>query len=219
LHCAMIFVDGNLVLGAGTKLATAESDPPHEEGDASAANDARIAALLSAAYRRSIAPSTLTHIHRTLVKQSEGDATLAQVHLALTGLPRLATPKEYARRLFMADGLMKAGVAPRIILQALELDDASLDDLERRYNPNQPRVPAGSERESGQWTSGDITSAPPADAAIASTDQGSDGGSRRTIQAADSSSNWTQFLNPVGEAEAAGTGRPAFNGPGPNDQH
>lgn len=198
LHCAMTFVGGNLVLGAETKLAAAESDLPPEEGDASAANDARIVALLSAAYRRSIAPSTLTHIHRALIKQSEGNATLALVHLAMTGLPKLATPKEDARRLFMADGLIAADVAPRIILQALELNDPSLDDLERGYNPNQPRVPAGSGRESGQWTSGDTGDAPPTDAAGASTGESS---------------------NPVGGAEPAETKKPAFNGREPNDQH
>jgi hypothetical protein len=154
LHPLMTFEGDALVLGAGTKLAVAESGSHRGERGASAANDAHVVALLSAAYRRPIEPAMLTHIRRALVKQNEGEAALALIHLALTGLPRLANPEEDARRLFMADGLIKAGVARRVILQALELDPARLDDLERRYNPDQPRVPAGNGRQSGQWTDG-----------------------------------------------------------------
>ena len=82
---------------------------------------------------------------------------LALAHLALTGLPRLAHAEQDSRRLFMADSLMKAGVSPRTILQALHIDDSTLSELERRYNPDQPRIPAGNGRESGQWTDGDST--------------------------------------------------------------
>jgi hypothetical protein len=49
---------------------------------------------------------------------------------------------------------MKAGVAPRTILEALGPTPAPAD-LDRAYDPDQPRVPAGNGRPSGQWTSGD----------------------------------------------------------------
>ena len=59
LHCVTTFEGGDLILGAGTKLAAVELDSPPEDGDASAANDARIVALLSA---RAPAPADPTII-------------------------------------------------------------------------------------------------------------------------------------------------------------
>ena len=79
---------------------------------------------------------------------------LALTHLALAGAGRLTEPREDARRLFIADGLMKGGVSPSTIIAALGEPPAQ-NDLERAYNPDQPRVPAGNGRPSGQWTSGD----------------------------------------------------------------
>jgi hypothetical protein len=129
-------------------------------------------------------------------------------HLALAGAGRLTEPRDDARRLFIADGLMKASVPPRTILSVLGGAPAPAD-LDRAYNPDQPRVPAGNGRESGQWTSGDW-----ADEARAASPHSPSG-----VQIADSSPNWAQYLNPVGTAEAAEhTGAP-FNGVGPNKQH
>ncbi len=75
---------------------------------------------------------------------------------------------------------MKAGVSPRTILAALGGAPAPAD-FDRAYNPDQPRVPAGNGRPSGQWTSGDWqaeanasahTEAPPVQVADASTTRG-----------------------------------------------
>jgi hypothetical protein len=159
LHRQMAFDGDELVLGAGTKLAAAGDESWRAKADEPPTGDARIVALLSAAYRRPIELSALAHIRCALVRRQQGEMALALTHLALTGLPGLANPKEDARRLFMADGLMKAGVAPAVIVEALGLGRAPLDDLERGYNPDQPRVPAGNGRESGQWTSGNAPSA------------------------------------------------------------
>jgi GH24 family phage-related lysozyme (muramidase) len=54
--------------------------------------------------------------------------------------------------LFMADALMKAGTGPDVILRALDLPGADGEDALTRYDPDQPRNPAGSGRVSGQWT-------------------------------------------------------------------
>jgi hypothetical protein len=80
-----------------------------------------------------------------------GDECMAAMHVALAGLPRLHDPSDAARRLFIADGLMNEGVAPRDIWTALDFDCAPLDQLEK-FNPDQPRVPGGSGATSGQWT-------------------------------------------------------------------
>ncbi|MDR3513343.1 MAG: hypothetical protein P4L73_17030 [Caulobacteraceae bacterium] len=53
----------------------------------------------------------------------------------------------------MADGLMRAGVAPRIIIDAIGLASAAGAPISK-YTPDQPRVPAGQGRASGQWTAG-----------------------------------------------------------------
>ena len=66
--------------------------------------------------------------------------------------PRFAA-REDAFQLFCADGLVKQGVAPRWLMRYQGLDAGELDLL--KYSPDQPRVPAGSGRESGWWTSGD----------------------------------------------------------------
>jgi hypothetical protein len=143
------FDDGALTLGAGTKLAEARGDPRNESAECE-----RAVALVSVMLGCPLDPSAATHVRRALMKAREGDAPLALTRLALAGAGRLTEPREDARRLFIADGLMKAGVPPRTILAALG-DAPAPADCERAYNPDQPRVPAGSGRESGQWTSGD----------------------------------------------------------------
>jgi hypothetical protein len=142
------FDGGALTLGAGTQLADA-SDAPRDE----AAEGERAVALVSVAVGRPLDASASMHVRRALFKAREGDAPLALTHLALAGAGRLTEPRDDARRLFIADGLMKAGVPPATILAALA--DAPPDAFDRAYNPDQPRVPAGNGRSSGQWTSGD----------------------------------------------------------------
>jgi len=93
-------------------------------------------------------------VRRAIAKARDGNAPLALTHLALAGLGRLDEPSEDARRLFMADGLMKAGAPPSAILAALGAQPSEAS-LERAYDPDQPRVPAGNGRPSGQWTSGE----------------------------------------------------------------
>ncbi len=44
-------------------------------------------------------------------------------------------------------------MTPRALMKGLGLDPAALDALEK-FNPDQPRVPAGSGRASGRWGSG-----------------------------------------------------------------
>jgi len=189
------FDGADIVLGAGTRIASGVGPDI----------DRRAIALLSTAYGMHVDQSALTHLQLALDRRRAGDHPLALIHLALTGLGKLERPQEDARRLFMADGLMKAGVAPAIILDALELDGSDSGALERAYNPDQPRVPAGSGRESGEWTDGTGESA---------------GRDAPPIQIADAAANWAQYLNPIGPAEAAeANGGQARNGGTPNIQH
>src|SRR5579872_4001444 len=199
LRAEMTFEDDALVLGAGAVLAKTAAT-------CGVSDDARLAALLSVAHRRPISPRALAHIRRAVVKKREGETTLALVHLALSGVAKLERPEEDARRIFVADELMTAGIAPRAVSEAFSRFDGALDDLERRYDPDQPRVPAGNGRASGQWTSGDWAgSAAASGSAPPSNHPAANQTSTRPIQIADSSSNWFRYLDylkPIGEAHA-----------------
>jgi len=74
------------------------------------------------------------------------------MHLALSGLHRLERPDADAHRLFLAEGLLEAGVEPAAIIAAIDRGGNALIRLQK-YDPDQPRVPAGSGRTSGEWTS------------------------------------------------------------------
>ena len=147
LRAGMSLEREGVLLGADTVLAKRLHDGSLDS------DDARILTLLSVAYGNPVDPSVVGAVHRASKHARAGDECMAAMHLALATLPRLADPSSAARRLFIADGLMDEGVSPRDIWTALDFDPAPLDALEKEFNPNQPRVPAGSGRTSGEWTS------------------------------------------------------------------
>lgn len=113
-------------------------------------SEARFMALLAVAYDRPITGGAMNHVKAAITRWREGDEVRATLHLALAGLGRLRDPGDAARRLFMTDGLLRAGVEPDAILDALD-HRVSASGL-AKFDPDQPRVPAGSGRPSGQWT-------------------------------------------------------------------
>jgi hypothetical protein len=143
------FEAGRLLLGAGTVVADADR---LERADAGAFGEARLAALLSVAYGPQAAAGAMGHVKAAVARRGAGDLARADLHLALSRLGRLSRPQDAARRLFMADGLMRGGVTPEAIMNALSEGPAESGDL-LKYDPDQPRVPAGSGRTSGEWTS------------------------------------------------------------------
>jgi hypothetical protein len=105
----MAFANGYLTLGAETRLAKigAPLDEP------------RLAALLTGAHGGPIEASLLTHVRRAVETWRDGDRALALTHLALSRLAKLGDPLEGARRLFLVDALMSAGIAPKVIIDGL----------------------------------------------------------------------------------------------------
>ena len=153
------FGSDSLTLGAGTVLARCGRSDNAEarlEG-----GEARVLVALSAAYCRPLGAASLAVIQRAMTHWQAGDPALAAMHLALGGFGRLPQPREAARRLFISDRLLDLGARPEDILAALDLDQAPFRRF-RKYSPDQPRVPLGSGRTSGQWTSseGDVSSVP-----------------------------------------------------------
>ncbi len=149
---APTFAGDRLMIGAQTEIAVARKAGSADTNSARE-RDARMIALLSAAYGAPVSDRALAHLRRALEKRAEGDVLLASTHLALTGYWPLRDPLA-AKRVFFSDGLLRRGATPAMILAALDLDPRRLDALER-FDPNQPRVPAGNGVESGRWTRDD----------------------------------------------------------------
>jgi len=122
-----------------------------------------VLALLSAAYGAAVAPSVLDNIERAAKSWCEGGDFTAHIHLAHTGLHQLDDFPRAAHRLRMAKAALDHGASPRALFETLRLDGRYIDALEKRYNPDQPRVPAGHPH-GGEWTSGDWSDATNGDA-------------------------------------------------------
>jgi hypothetical protein len=120
----------------------------------SRATGIRILALLGAAYGRSVPVGVLRHIEGASTEWRRGDKALANIRLAYAQLPRFER-REDAYLLFLAASLLKSGFSPRYLMQQSVFDSAARDF--DKYNSSEPRVPAGSGRESGWWTTDDTT--------------------------------------------------------------
>jgi hypothetical protein len=145
----MTFAPEGLVLGAGTVLL--QTDGPRQL-QSLRGQEARLLALLSAFRGRLTAPSALLNIGRAAKAWREGDNCLAYIYLAHTSLSRPQDLQSAAYRLEMAQCAMKHGASPRAVFKALRLKAHYIDAVEKFYNPEEPRIPAGSGRTSGEWT-------------------------------------------------------------------
>jgi hypothetical protein len=151
------FTRDGLVLGAGTVIVPAEGPRLLKSLDG---EEARVLALLSAAYGKAVPPSVLGNIRRAAKAWHEGDDCLAYVHLARGRLGELTHPHDAAQCLVIVDAFLNAGGGPRTIFEALKVSRSYVDALEKDYNPNEPRVPAGSGRTSGEWTRDGVAFSP-----------------------------------------------------------
>jgi hypothetical protein len=114
--------------------------------------EARVLALLSVAYGRAVAPAVLDSIERATKAWREGDECLAYMHLAHASLGALPDFLDGAYRLFLAESAMASATSPHAVPEALGIDAKYVAAVEKLYNPEEPRVPAGSGPTSGQWT-------------------------------------------------------------------
>ena len=97
-----------LVFGAGTVVVAADGV---RRLRSLRGQEARVLALLSAAYGKPVNPAVLGNTERAARSWSEDDDCLAHIHLAHSGLRALADPREAAFRLFITESLMNVGVA------------------------------------------------------------------------------------------------------------
>jgi hypothetical protein len=165
--------DDGLVLGAGTILARMTRDSQGEPALDLEEGADRVIALLAAAYGRPMFPGPMSadlprHLGEAFAHWRRGEKALANIRLAFAQIPRLDDRAD-AYRLFLAEELFDAGMSPATLMKALGFDPPRRDLA--KYDPKQPRVPAGSGRNSGRWGSGggaaQATGAPaPAAAAV-----------------------------------------------------
>jgi len=151
LDPVMRFSSEGLVLGTGTILARSRASARDVVVDP---RDSRLQALLAAAHLRRPTSSALIHLRKAAECWSRGEDAYAAMHLSLSWLDRLGQPEADAHRLFLADSLLKSGIEANAVIAAAESGGGALERL-HKFNPDQPRVPAGSGRSSGEWTSGD----------------------------------------------------------------
>ncbi len=101
----------------------------------------------------------LGHLESAARFWKRGDKALANIRLAFARLPKL-DDRAGAYRLFLAENLLDEGMTPEALMKVLGVDGPQAEFA--KYNPDQPRVPAGSGRPSGQWTSNGATPEPSA---------------------------------------------------------
>jgi hypothetical protein len=127
-----------LILGAGTRLARAVKG-----------EEARALGLLSVTFDRALPASVLENLKRAETEFHAGDLAKSAMHIALANLPPLAE-RGSAYRLHIAAALVDQGcLTPLDLMRACELDTREVEAL-TKYNPDQPRVPAGNS-DGGQW--------------------------------------------------------------------
>jgi hypothetical protein len=143
LSRSLTFTDAGLVLGAGTSVAPMRRDGEGAETLDLSGED-RILALLAAAFSAPVNAAVLTKLQHASTLWTQGDKSLAQIHLEHLRLPKLENG-EQAFRLFLADHLIASGHSPRDLYKVLGFD---LPKGLRKFSPDQARD------DHGRWTSG-----------------------------------------------------------------
>jgi hypothetical protein len=152
-----------LVLGAGTLVAKFDGKGRLAEG-----GEERALTLLTVACGHETPRGMLDSLRRVAKQWQGGDKCLAAIHLAQIGLPDIGEDAAY--RLSLAAELIDAGVAPSELARELGFDPPAGF---LKYDPNEPRVPAGNGRASGDWTpSGDAAGSTLIEGRLAGTNAG-----------------------------------------------
>ncbi len=148
-HPGLVIEDRGLVLGADTILVRMAETRSGAKSLAVEADRERLLTLLGVSYRDQVSPDIVKSVENASEQWRRDEKALAYIHLAFTGLPRLESTND-AYRLYLAEALLDDGLPPRVMLAELGLGRA-IRQLDK-FDSDQPRVPAGSGRESGQWT-------------------------------------------------------------------
>ncbi len=142
--------ENGLVVGAGSVLARMTRDRIGAQTLALDEDARRLVALYVAAFGTAPRLDLADHLEGASRFWKRGDKALANIRLAFARLPRLER-REDAYRLFLAECFLEEGTTADELVKVLGLHLASEELC--KFNADQPRVPAGSGRSSGQWAS------------------------------------------------------------------
>lgn len=117
LHREMTFTQAGLVLGRGTLLAEFGKEGLAAGSLAFDSEEARILSLLTATFAVPVAPHVVEKIRRAGEFWRAGEKALAQIRLALMGLPKIDETGAY--RLFLAATTLEKGLSPSDLMKAL----------------------------------------------------------------------------------------------------
>lgn len=137
------------MLGADTFLVRMGETRSGAKALAVEADRERLLSLLGVSYWDQVPPSIVKNIKNASEQWRRGEKALAHIHSAFARLPRLESAND-VYRFYLAEALLDDGLPPREMLAELGLGRV-MRQLDK-FDPDRPRVPAGSGRESGQWT-------------------------------------------------------------------
>ena len=110
-------------------------------------SEGQLGALLTLAFQRRLPATLLTSVLEATRMSRGGDQVRANLRLAFARLPRVPSARDWPARLAKANGLMARGLEHDALVRAFARDHLV------KFDDEQPRVPAGHGRESGQFTS------------------------------------------------------------------
>jgi hypothetical protein len=116
-------------LRRGTLLAEFEKKGRAARGLALDGNEARILSLPTTAHGKPVAGGVIAKIRRAGEFWRDSEKALAQIHLALTGLPKIDEADAY--RLFLAGMALEKGISPSDVIDVSF--SASAKDYIRRF--------------------------------------------------------------------------------------
>ena len=145
-HAKPVVTDDGILFGVGTVLVRKIGDGFDVASDAE-----RAIGLLSIAKRGAVEPRLLHYFHNAALAWTRGEKALAQFHLAYARIAPLES-REDAKRLFLAEAVIAAGVPP---LQLARMVGAGPAEIGKGgYNFDESRNPKDDGHLSGEWTDG-----------------------------------------------------------------
>jgi hypothetical protein len=148
-HPGIVIKDSGLVLGEDTILVRMGETRSGAKALAVEADRERLLTLLGVSYWDQVPSGIVKNIENASEQWRRGEKVSAHIHLAFPRLPKLESAND-AYRLYLAEAFLDDGLPPREMLAGLGLG-RSMRQLDK-FDPDQPRVPPGSGRESGEWT-------------------------------------------------------------------
>lgn len=128
IRAVMELTEAGLMLGAGTLIARLKTDGRGSSVLDFEGQEDRVLVLLSIAFGRSVPARLIGNLRRASRQWAQSNKALVQIQITLAGSPQFIDMED-AFLLFLADGLIAAGISPRALMKAQGLDPTPLDSF------------------------------------------------------------------------------------------